>query len=166
MMTSSNPHSGKTFITTNLAVTIALTGKKVLILDLDLRRRTFTKSMGHAKNPRGVSSYMSNTNATDIKDYISSSSINSNLDIMYSGPKPPNPSEMLLSKRFDSMIEELRTMYDYVIIDSVPAFSVADAVITDRVADLTIYIIREGVLDRRLLPDIERLYKENKFKNM
>ena len=79
------------------------------------------------------------------------------------GIQPPNPTEMLLSDRLDKLIAELRESYDYVFIDSTPAMSVADAVITDRLADLCIYIVREGVLDRRQLPDIERLYREKKF---
>lgn len=82
------------------------------------------------------------------------------------GIQPPNPTEMLLSDRLDKLVAELRESYDYVFIDSTPAMSVADAVITDRLADLCIYIVREGVLDRRQLPDIERLYREKKFRNM
>lgn len=73
---------------------------------------------------------------------------------------------MLLSQRMEELIAELKLHYDYIIIDSTPAMAVADAIITDRLADLSIYVVREGLLDRRQLPDIERLYREKKFHNM
>lgn len=71
-----------------------------------------------------------------------------------------------MSQRVDALIEELRKQYDYIIIDSVPAMAVADAMIIDRFVDLAIYVIRQGNLDRRHLPDIEQLREEKKFKNM
>ena len=89
-----------------------------------------------------------------------------NLDMIFSGPQPPNPAELLMSKRVDQLMEELRPMYDYIIFDSVPAMAVADAMIIDRLVDLTIYVIRQGNLDYRQLPDIEQLYREKKFHNM
>ena len=92
--------------------------------------------------------------------------MNANFDIIFSGPQPPNPAEMLMSEKLDKMIEELKKRYDYVIIDAVPSMMVADAQIINRLADLTIYVVREGLLDRRQLPDIERLYTSGKFSNM
>ena len=86
--------------------------------------------------------------------------------MMYAGPQPPNPAEMLMSQRVDKLIAELRNRYDYILIDSVPAMAVADAMIIDRFVDLTVYVIRQGNLDRRQLPDIEQLYQDKKFKNM
>lgn len=164
MVTSSNPHAGKTFVSTNLAMTLALTGKRVILIDLDLRRRTFTKQMGRAGNTVGITNYLSGNSTAE--EIVHKSSLNNNLDIIYSGPQPPNPGEMLLSEQLDKLMEQLRARYDYVIIDSVPAMAVADAMITDRLSDLCIYVIREGLLDRRQLPDIERLYREKKLRNM
>lgn len=164
-LTSSIPHSGKTFISTNLAMTLAISGKKVLLMDLDLRRRTLSKQMGHRNDRRGLTSYLTGT-ITSLKDAVSTTSLHDNLDMMYAGPQPPNPAEMLMSHRVDAMIEELRTIYDYIIIDNVPAMAVADAMIIDRFVDLTIYVVRQGNLDRRQLPDIEQLYREKKFNNM
>ncbi len=164
MVTSSNPHAGKTFVSTNLAMTLALTGKRVILVDLDLRRRTFTKQMGHSGSSVGITNFLSGT--CTLEQIVTKSSLNDNLDIIYSGPQPPNPGEMLLSEQLDKLMEALRTQYDYVIIDSVPAMAVADAMITDRLSDLCIYVIREGLLDRRQLPDIERLYQEKKLRNM
>lgn len=164
-LTSSIPHSGKTFISTNLAMTLAISGKKVLLMDLDLRRRTLSKQLGHRNDRRGLTSYLSGA-ISSLNDAISKTSLHDNLDMMYAGPQPPNPAEMLMSHRVDAMIAELRKMYDYIIIDNVPAMAVADAMIIDRFVDLTIYVVRQGNLDRRQLPDIEQLYREKKFNNM
>lgn len=79
---------------------------------------------------------------------------------------PPNPSELLLSDRLEVLIEELKKRYDYIILDNVPAGLVADAAIVNRVADLTIYILRAGLMDRRQLPELEKLYRQDKFRNM
>ena len=125
MVTSSNPHAGKTFVSTNLAMTLALTGKRVILIDLDLRRRTFTKQMGRAGNTVGITNYLSGNSTAE--EIVHKSSLNNNLDIIYSGPQPPNPGEMLLSEQLDKLMEQLRARYDYVIIDSVPAMAVADA---------------------------------------
>ena len=165
MFTSSIPHSGKSFVSANLAMTLAASGKRVAILDLDLRRRTLSKSMGQRNNRRGITSYLSGKIAA-MEDIISPSELSPNLDFVYAGPQPPNPTEMLLSERMDELIATLRNHYDYIIIDSVPAMAVADAIIIDRLVDLTVYVIRQGNLDRRQLPDIEELYREKKFRNM
>ena len=165
MLTSSIPHSGKTFVSTNLAMTIALSGRRVLLIDGDLRRRTMTKQFGHRNDRRGITSYLTNS-ISSLNDIISKSELNENLDIIYTGPQPPNPAELLMSKRMEELMTELRSRYDYIIIDSVPAMAVADAIIMDQLVDLTIYVIRQGHLDYRHLPDIERLYTEKKFHNM
>ncbi|MBQ1201104.1 MAG: hypothetical protein IIX59_03925, partial [Alistipes sp.] len=89
-----------------------------------------------------------------------------NFDCIYAGLQPPNPAEQLLSRRLDELIAECRKMYDYILIDSVPALVIADALITSRVADLSLYVVREGLLDRSQLPDIENLYRQNKLRNM
>ena len=165
MVTSSNPSAGKTFISSNLAMSLALTNKRVVLIDFDLRRRTLSKEFGQRHNRKGLSSYLAGT-FTELDDIIFNSNMHANLDIIYSGPQPPNPAEMLLSEKLDTMIAELKKRYDYVIIDAVPALMVADAQIIDRLADLTIYVVREGLLDRRQLPDIERLYTTGRFHNM
>lgn len=165
MLTSSIPHSGKTFVSSNLALTLATSGKRVLVIDFDLRRRTFSKQMGHRNDRRGLTSYLTNK-ISSLDDIITPSEIDSNLDFIFSGPQPPNPAEMLMSQRVDQLMSELRARYDFVILDSVPAMAVADAMIIDRLVDLTIYVIRQGNLDRRHLPEIENLHREKKFHNM
>ena len=165
LISSSNEHAGKTFVSTNLAMTYAFSGNKVLLMDLDLRRRTLSKHMGQRNNPNGISRYMSDQSVT-VKDIISKSELHENFDCIYAGLQPPNPAEQLLSSRLDDLIAECRKMYDYIIIDSVPALVIADALITSRIADLSLYVVREGLLDRRQLPDIDNLYRHNKLRNM
>lgn len=165
LITSSTEHSGKTFIATNLAMVHAFSGNKVLLIDLDLRRRRLSKQLGQRNNPNGISKYMSDQEMTT-EQIIFKSDIHDNIDCIYAGLQPPNPAEQLLSVRLDALISQCREKYDYIIIDSVPAMVVADAIITSRVADLSLYIIREGMLDRRQLPDIERMHREHRLKNM
>ncbi|MBO7263516.1 MAG: polysaccharide biosynthesis tyrosine autokinase [Alistipes sp.] len=165
MFTSSIPHSGKSFVSSNLAYTLASSGKRVVIVDLDLRLRTLSKTMGQSNNRRGITSYLSGK-IESYEDIITPSEESPNLDIIYAGPKPPNPTDMLMSERMDQLVESLRSKYDYIIFDSVPAIAIADALVLDRLVDLTVYIIRQGNLDRRDLPEIEMLYREKKFRNM
>ncbi len=165
LITSSNEHAGKTFVSTNLAMTYAFSGNKVLLIDLDLRRRTLSKHLGQRNNPIGISKYMSD-HSVKVTDIISKSDLHENFDCIYAGLQPPNPAEQLLSTRLDELIAECRELYDYIIIDSVPALVIADALIASRIADLSIYVVREGLLDRRQLPDIDNLYRYNKLRNM
>ncbi len=164
LFTSSDPHAGKTFVATNLATTLAMAGKRVLLIDLDLRRHALSSQLGHGNCKTGITSYLAGT--TGLDKLIAKTGFHDNLDVIYAGIQPPNPTEMLLSNKLDKMMAELREKYAYIFIDSTPAMSVADAIITDRLSDLCIYIVREGVLDRRQLPDIERLYREKKLHNM
>ena len=165
LTTSSNAHAGKTFVSMNLGMTLAFSGNKVLMVDLDLRRRTLSKHMGQRSNPNGVTKYLSSSDI-QVNDLIAKSGLHENFDFIYAGLQPPNPAELLMSKRLDELFEECRKHYDYIIIDSVPALVIADALITSRVADLSIYVVREGMLERQQLPDINALHNENKLKNM
>ena len=165
LTTSSNAHAGKTFVSMNLGMTLAFSGNKVLMIDLDLRRRTLSKHMGQRSNPNGATKYLSSSNVS-INDIITNSGLHENFDFIYAGLQPPNPAELLISHRLDNLIEECRKIYDYIIIDSVPALVIADAMITSRVADLSIYVVREGLLERQQLPDINALHTEGKLHNM
>ena len=165
MTTSSIPHSGKTFVSNNLAMTFAAAGKRTLLVDLDLRRRTTTINMGHRKDRRGITSYLTGA-ITSINDIITRGELHPNLDIIYAGPHAPNPSEILMSKSLEELVKQLREQYDYIILDSVPAMAIADAQIIDRLVDHTIYIVRQGNLEYRHLHDIQRLYAEKKFHSM
>ena len=167
-VTSTNIGSGKTFISLNLAVSIAMTGKKVLLIDMDIRKGTLGKYVdlqNKAKNKNGLTNYLSKT-TTKIESLIIQDENYPNVDFLRSGPEPPNPAELLLSPQLDELIDGLRKMYDYIVIDNVPAGLVADAIISNRVTDLTLYVVRAGKMDRRMLPEIEQLYRDEKMKNM
>lgn len=165
LVTSSNAGAGKTFVSTNLAMSLAISSKRVVVVDADMRKRTLTKMFGGRNLSSGLSKYLSDTGA-GIDEMIMKSKLHDNLDMVFAGIQPPNPAELLLGERFGEFISELRKRYDYVILDSVPAMMVADAIIADRLCDLSIYVVREGLLDRRQLPDIERLRSEGKLHNM
>lgn len=164
MFTSTTPGEGKTFISRNFAITLAMTGKSVILVDTDIRKRTQSKLSGNIKRD-GLTSYLSGT-VQDLKSLIVKEDDKSNVDILPAGILPPNPAELLMSNRLDQCIEELKKMYDYVVIDNVPALVVADAGIVNRVADVTLYVMREGKIDRRYLPELERLYRDKKFNHL
>lgn len=165
MVTSTNAGAGKTFTSMNLALTLAASERKVVIVDNDMRKRSLSKQLGGRSVALGLSKYLSDESVT-VESLINTEKGHKNLDVIFAGLQPPNPAEMLMSHRFDELIQKLRTMYDYIVIDSVPAMMVADAFISDRVCDLSIYVIREGHLDRRLLPDIQRLSDNKRLYNM
>lgn len=162
--TSLNTAAGKTFIALNLAATFAYLNKKVVVLDLDLRKGTMSLPI-ETQNGKGVSHYLSDPSVI-VDDIIYQHSHESNLDFVPIGVVAPNPVELLMSTRLDQLVRELRNRYDYVIVDGVPIGVVADASIVDRVTDLTLFIIRSGKMDRRTLPEIQALYEEKKLSNL
>ena len=164
MLTSTMPGEGKTFISGNFAATLGLTGKKVVLIDADIRKRTRSRLVSKAGN-FGLTSYLSG-NIDDVFSLVVPGSEKCNLDILPAGVIAPNPTELLMSDRLEKCIEELKTRYDYVVIDNVPAQMVADAGIVNRVVDITIYVLRETKVDRRFLPELERLHQENIFNHL
>ena len=163
MFTSTIPGEGKTFVSRNFAVTLGMTGKKVIIIDADIRKRTQSRLAGNI-HKEGLTSYLRGTD--DLNRLIVKEHPEYNVDMLPAGIVPPNPSELLMSERLEQLIEALKQRYDYIVIDNVPAQVVADAGIVNRVADATIYVIREGKIDRRYLPELERLYNEKKFNHL
>lgn len=163
MLTSFDPGAGKTFISTNLAMSFALTQKKVILLDLDMRKGTLSSRI--SKSYSGISSFLSGK-INDINEIIMKKILHETLDFIPAGPVPPNPSELLLSDRLDILIQDLKKHYDYIILDSAPANAVADATIINRISDLAIFVIRAGKTDRNQLPGLEKLYRSQKYNNM
>ncbi len=162
-VTSFNPGSGKSFITVNLAMSIALKGKRVLVIDGDMRHGSTSAYFGNP--PSGISAYLSG--ATDnIDAEIITSPDCPDLSMLPVGAIPPNPTELLESPRFGQLIDKLKPRYDYILIDCPPVEVVADAQIIDRHADRTFFIIRAGLLERSMLPELDRVYEERKYRNM
>lgn len=161
--TSFNEGAGKTFVSRNLAMSLVLTKKRVVLVDLDIRKGTLSRHF--SKHPVGVTNYLADESIA-LDDIIHTDEKSGGLDIISSGTVAPNPAELLMDSRLDTMMAELRKRYDYVIVDNVPVGIVADATISNRISDLTIFVVRAGKLDRRQLPDLEELYRDNKLCNM
>lgn len=162
-ITSFNPGSGKSFITVNLGMSIALKGKKVLIVDGDMRHGSLSSYINSPSE--GLANYL----VGSIKDIKSAIVQNTDCDTLYVlpvGTVPPNPTELLETPKFKQLIEDLRSEYDYILIDCPPIEIVADAQIIDRYVDRTIFIARAGLLERSMIPELDRLYSEKKYKNM
>lgn len=162
MTTSTTPGQGKSFISRNMAAILAMAGKKVVIIDADIRKRTLSHNFGATF---GLTTYLSDTHTT-VDDIIRPDGLVNGVDFIPAGHMPPNPSELLMSHRLEELIEELRKRYDHIIIDTTPMFSVADANVVSRVTDLTLFVIRVGVQNRDFLPELERMYQNNRFKNL
>lgn len=158
--TSFNIGAGKTFIARNLSMSLAYMKKRVVMVDLDIRKGALSRHFGYYHV--GVTNYLSD-NTVKVDDIIQHQE---GFDLIPAGILAPNPAELLMDNRLDELMNELRTRYDYIIADNVPVGLIADATIANRIADLTIFVVRAGKLDRRQLPDIEKLYQEKKLKNM
>ena len=142
MVTSSLPSEGKTFISSNLAVTLAENGNKVLLVDCDLRRGRLHRLFG-VSNDLGLSNLISKFNKkdTDFKEYIQKTEVHK-LSVLTRGAVPPNPSELLSSIRFSNIINDLKDTYDYVILDSAPVNGLPDALILSTLADKTVIVVK------------------------
>lgn len=164
MITSFNPGSGKSFVTLNLGATMAIKHKdvKVLIIDMDLRRASLSKVVGNYAP--GVSDYLSEA-TDDIRKLIRPTS-QEGLYMIPVGTIPPNPTELLYSTRMQEMLDKLREEYDLILLDCPPADIVADSTIITPLADMTIFILRAGLLDRRLLPELNKMYDNHRFNNL
>jgi capsular exopolysaccharide synthesis family protein len=156
LITSASPQEGKTTISCNLGITFAHSGEKTLLIEADMRKPRLAKSFG-IENKAGLSSFL--TGATNLDDSIKSSPI-PNLFVMLSGPKPPNPAELLTSKKPRLMLEELKTKFDRIIIDTPPVLTVTDTVILANMVDGAIDVVRTSFLNIELiLRGRQRLYE-------
>lgn len=165
MVTSINPGSGKTFVTINLASSFTLKDKKVIVLDLDIRKGSVGRYLNVGTKTRGVANYLSGQE-TDWKKMIVNSADCPRLDILPCGTIPPNPAELLSNGRLEELIADLREQYDYIFLDSAPVDIVADTAIIADQADMTIFVIRTGLLSKDMIPTIEGYYTDKKLKNM
>lgn len=161
MFTSFNPAAGKTFSIMNVAASMALKDSKVIIVDLDLRKATLSKSLNLVHT--GVAAYL-NGKVSDYHPYVDE--IAPNLFLLPIGTLPPNPTELLLTDRFSQLVDELRTEYDYVFLDCPPIDIVADSSIITEKVDMSVFVMRAGRIDKRTLPIIETLYKSGKYNHM
>ncbi|OWP86797.1 tyrosine protein kinase [Flavobacterium covae] len=162
-LTSTLPAEGKTFITVNLAGTIALTGKKVLLVGLDIRNPRLDDYLQLPN--RGVTNYLT-TIDQKIEDYIVKLPNYDSFDVLPAGVIPPNPAELLMSQKLEKMFDYLKEKYDYVVVDTAPVSLVTDTLLIAKNADAFIYVVRAKYLEKELLKIPSSIYKEGKLPNM
>lgn len=162
LFTSSMPNEGKSFVSLNLSAMIAYSGKKVIILELDLRRPKLSRGL-LGRNERGFSDYA--IGKAEIDDIIFPVENHPGLFIMPSGAIPPNPAELILLDRTREMFSKLREKFDYIIIDTTP-YIVADAHLLGKYSDVTLYLVRVGYTYKDQLKQIEKLFFEMKLPRM
>lgn len=163
VVTSFNPGSGKSFLTMNIAVSLAIKGKKILVIDGDLRHGS---ASSYIDSPaKGLSDYLGGR-IDNLDEIIVPDSKQKSMDILPVGTIPPNPTELLFDDRLKQAIDTVREQYDYVLIDCPPIELVADTQIIEKLADRTIFVVRAGLLERSMLAELEKIYGEKKYKNM
>jgi len=162
-LTSTVPKEGKTFIAMNLAATIAISGKKVLLIGMDIRNPKLDEYV--SLPTRGLTNYLS-TNGASIHDYIVKQNGYECFDIIPAGVIPPNPAELLMSKKVELMFEELKKEYDYIVVDTAPVSLVTDTLLISKNADSFIYVVRANYLHKPMLKTLEVLHKEKKLPNL
>lgn len=161
MITSFNPGSGKTFISSNLAASMAIKGKRVVAIDLDMRHASLSNYINKPK--QGISNYLAGV--IDECPVLENPE-QENMSIIPAGTIPPNPTELLYSDRLKALIDRLRADYDLVFLDCPPVEMLADTSIVATYADKTIFVVRSGMLERDMLPVIDKYYEEHKLPNM
>lgn len=163
IITSFNPGSGKSFLSMNLAASFAIKGGKILVIDCDMRHGSASQYINSPKP--GLSDYLSGK-VKDVKDIVYTHEKYANWNIIPIGTIPPNPTELLFSSRLEDLMADMREKYDYIFIDCPPIELVADTQIVEKYADQTIFVVRAGLLERSMLPELENIYNKKKYKNM
>lgn len=164
LVTSSMAGEGKTFFSLNLASSLALAGKKVAVLDFDLRKSGLTQSLG-LNNEKGISNYLA-SEVSSVEDIIVSLQSVSGLYAIGSGPIPNNPAELMLMPKVTELLDELKGRFDHIVLDTAPVGQVADALSLSPYIDSTIYLMRYNYTFKDQVNIIEDIYKNNKLKNL
>ncbi len=162
-MVSSVSGEGKTFVTINLAMSLALLDKKVLVIGLDIRKPKLGDYL-NLSNDTGITMYLSGHLSKD--KLIRPSGIHPNLSVITSGPIPPNPNELLAKTSLDQLIEEYREQFDYIVIDTAPIGVVSDSFSLNRFADMNLYVVRADYTPKKNIADATDLFKHNKLTNL
>ena len=165
LVTSTISGEGKSFISANLAISLSLLGKKVVIVGLDIRKPGLNKVFNIRKKEHGITQYLTNTTA-NLMDFVQPSDINKNLFILPGGTVPPNPTELLARGGLEKAIETLKANFDYVILDTAPVGMVTDTLLIGRVADLSVYVCRADYTHKAEFTLINELAENNKLPNL
>ncbi len=166
LVTSTVKGEGKTFVSYNTALTLAYTGKKVLLIGADIRNPQIHRYVGKTNlASSGLTEFLINDQLT-LSELLTTHSENNNLDLVHSGKIPPNPAELLLSDRVKKLIEEARMSYDYIIVDSAPTILVTDTFLINKFADVTMYVTRANYTDKVLLNYLQETIDDKKLDNV
>lgn len=162
-LTSTFPKEGKTFVSANLAATFAMSDKRVLLIGMDVRNPRLDEYLNIPE--RGLTNYLSSKDLK-LEDLIVKYPGYEDFHVLPAGVIPPNPAELLMSKKVDALFNELKSQYDYIIVDTAPVSLVTDTLLIAKHADCFIYVARAGFLEKRMLNIPNGLYKEGKLPNM
>jgi tyrosine-protein kinase Etk/Wzc len=162
-VTSTFPKEGKTFISVNLAATFALSGKKVLLIGMDIRRPRLGEYLNLPE--RGFTNYLT-AKEHSLEDLIIKYEGYENLYVLAAGVIPPNPAELLMSKKVDALFETVKEQYDYIVVDTAPVSLVTDTLLIAKHADTFVYVTRANFLEKDMLNIANGLYKSQKLRNM
>jgi len=165
LVTSTVSGEGKSFISANLAVSLSLLGKKVVIVGLDIRKPGLNKVFNIARKEQGITQYLSNSEK-NLMDLVLASDVSKSLYILPGGTVPPNPTELLARDGLDKAIETLKKNFDYVILDTAPVGMVTDTLLIGRVADLSVYVCRADYTRKAEFTLINELAENNKLPNL
>jgi capsular exopolysaccharide synthesis family protein len=163
-LTSTISGEGKTFLSVNLASIFAHSGKKVLLIGMDIRKPKLNEYIGITKT-KGLTDYLSSKNEP-ISDFISKYKGYKNLDVLLAGSIPPNPTELLMNTKVDELFAQFKKDYDFIVVDTAPVSLVSDTLIVAKYADTFVYVVRANHMDKRMLSIPDTLHKENKLPNM
>ncbi len=162
LVTSTVSGEGKSFISGNLAISLSLLGKKVVIVGLDIRKPGLNKVFNISKREQGITQYLANPEK-NLMDLVQLSDVSKNLYILPGGTVPPNPTELLARDGLDKAIETLKKNFEYVILDTAPVGMVTDTLLIGRVADLSVYVCRADYTRKNEYTLINELAENNKL---
>ena len=165
LVTSTISGEGKSFVSSNLAISLSLLGKKVVIVGLDIRKPGLNKVFNLSRKEHGITQFLTNP-TVDLMDLVQPSDINKNLFILPGGAVPPNPTELLARDGLEKAIETLKVSFDYVILDTAPVGMVTDTLLIGRTADLSIYVCRADYTRKAEFSLINELSENNKLPNL
>ncbi len=163
LVTSSGPQEGKTFVTANLAAALAQSGKRVLVVETDLRNPSLRRIFGGQKSP-GLTNLLLNGDGKNAVERVAQQTCVGNLEFVSSGDSSPNPSELLGSEKMDRFLSMVRDKYDFVLFDSPPAFLTSDSLVLAQKADGVIYVARSGWVQREILRETVGRFLQLKVK--
>ena len=165
LATSTISGEGKSFVSSNLAISLSLLGKKVVIVGLDIRKPGLNKVFNLSRKEHGITQFLTNP-TVNLMDLVQPSDINRNLFILPGGAVPPNPTELLARDGLEKAIETLKTNFDYVILDTAPVGMVTDTLLIGRTADLSVYVCRADYTRKAEFTLVNELSEKNKLPNL